>query len=83
MVGLLAADPQASAIVDVIGIGAGVVDRLREQSARVEPFTASGRTGRRDMTGEFGFADVQERGLVVLQGDAGPVSRVEASTAAR
>jgi hypothetical protein len=59
VMGLLAADPLASSVVDVIGIGAGVVDRLREQEARVEPFTASGKTGRRDISGEFGYADIR------------------------
>ena len=59
VMGVLAADPGATAIVDVIGLGAGVVDRLREQKARVEPFTASGRTSRRDSTGELGFSNLR------------------------
>jgi len=47
------------AIVDVIGIGAGVVDRLRELKMQVEPFTASAKTGLRDKSGEMGFVDVR------------------------
>jgi len=45
------------AIVDVIGVGAGVVDRLREMGKRVVPFNASAGTGHRDRSGELGFAD--------------------------
>jgi hypothetical protein len=59
VMGILAADPEATAIVDVIGLGAGVVDRLREQKARVEPFTASARTSRRDSTNELGFSNLR------------------------
>jgi len=53
--GILDADPEATAMVDVIGIGAGVLDRLREMGARAEPFTASARTRKRDKTGELSF----------------------------
>lgn len=45
------------AVVDVIGIGAGVVDRLREQTSAVLPFNASERTDARDVSGELGFAN--------------------------
>jgi hypothetical protein len=43
--------------VDVIGIGAGVVDRLREQSVDVRPFNASEKTTARDRSGELGFTN--------------------------
>ena len=56
--GLLDADPEMTAVIDAIGVGAGVVDRLREQKARVEPFTASRSAGaRRDISGEFRYSD--------------------------
>ena len=45
------------AVVDVIGIGAGVVDRLREQGKNVVGFNASERTNRRDRSGELGFVN--------------------------
>lgn len=45
------------AVVDVIGIGAGVVDRLREQNLRVQPFNASEATTEKDRSGELGFAN--------------------------
>ena len=38
---ILDADDSRTAVVDVIGIGAGVVDRLREQHAKVVAFNAS------------------------------------------
>jgi len=44
-------------VVDVIGIGAGVVDRLREQGITVEGFNASEKTKRRDATREMGFTN--------------------------
>lgn len=45
------------AVVDVIGIGAGVVHRLREQGKAVSPFNASERTDATDKSGELGFAN--------------------------
>jgi hypothetical protein len=45
------------AVVDVIGIGAGVVDRLREQRKPVEGFNASEGTTRRDASRELGFSN--------------------------
>lgn len=48
-----------NAVIDVIGLGAGVVDRLREQDLEVHAFNASERTGRRDQSGEQGFANVR------------------------
>ncbi len=53
---LLSASPGATAVIDVIGIGAGVYDRLREQGHAVEAFNASAATRRKDASGEFGFA---------------------------
>jgi hypothetical protein len=53
--GILAADDSRIAVVDVIGIGAGVVDRLREQHARVVAFNASRGSKARDSTREMGF----------------------------
>ncbi len=47
------------AVVDVIGIGAGVVDRLRELNRDVLPFNAAEHTERKDKSGELGFADVR------------------------
>jgi len=47
------------AIVDTIGIGAGVFDRLREQGLPVVAFTASAKTRFTDMSGEYGFANVR------------------------
>lgn len=43
------------AVVDVIGVGAGVVDRLREQQVQVDSFNASSKSHRKDRSGELGF----------------------------
>lgn len=45
------------ALVDVIGIGAGVVDRLREMKYSVVPFNASEHTDYTDSAGELGFVN--------------------------
>lgn len=55
--GILTAHQNAVAVVDGIGIGAGVVSRLREQRLKVEAFIASEGTAKRDRTNEFGFAN--------------------------
>jgi hypothetical protein len=47
------------ASVDVIGIGAGVVDRLREQGFSVDGFNASEGIDRKDKTGELGFTNMR------------------------
>lgn len=52
-------DENCTAIVDVIGIGAGVVDRLREQGARVQAFNAASRSNKRDKTNEIGFLNTR------------------------
>ena len=54
--GVLRGTP-AVAIVDVIGIGAGVVDRLREQGLRVRAFNAAARSLMLDESGELGFVN--------------------------
>ncbi|MGI9146922.1 MAG: hypothetical protein ACR2IK_10285 [Chloroflexota bacterium] len=48
---------KARAIVDVIGIGAGVFDRLREMKHLVSPFNAAERTDELDRSGELGFTN--------------------------
>lgn len=57
--GLLQASPDRLPVVDVIGVGAGVVDRLREQKVRVEAFNASEGTTRLDRSGELGFTNTR------------------------
>ncbi len=56
---LLSADASCTAWVDVIGIGAGVYDRLREQGMRVEPFHAGKKTMRRDRSRQFLFGNLR------------------------
>lgn len=46
-------------IIDTVGIGAGVYDRLREQNLDVVPFVASGGTKLRDKAGVYGFVNVR------------------------
>lgn len=57
--GHLDSDPEAVAIVDVIGVGAGVLDRLREMGCKAQAFNASAGTKNLDATGELGFANVR------------------------
>ena len=47
----------AEAVVDVIGMGAGVVDQLREMGYTVRAFNAAGRSQYLDRSGELGYAN--------------------------
>lgn len=47
----------ATPVVDVIGVGSGVVDRLREQGLPVAPFNAAEGTTGTDRSGEVGFTN--------------------------
>lgn len=51
--------PQSVAVVDSIGVGAGVVDQLRNMGSKVVPFISSATTRRRDSTGTQGFANLR------------------------
>lgn len=57
--GILDVYPGGRAVVDVIGIGAGVVDRLREgaHAERICAFNASEHTEFKDRSGELGFVN--------------------------
>jgi hypothetical protein len=70
--GILDADPDAVALVDVIGVGAGVLDRLREMGMRAEPFTASGKTRKRDATGELSYLNVRSAAWYSLREQLDP-----------
>ncbi len=52
-------DEPLTAVVDVIGIGAGVYDRLREMGRECQPFNASAGTKIRDASGEFQFVNTR------------------------
>lgn len=57
---ILEANPKADCVVDVIGVGAGVVDRLREFKGimgRVIAFVAGGKTDFKDRLNERGFVN--------------------------
>lgn len=51
--------PRSFAVVDVIGVGGGVVDQLRAQRHSVQPFNAAMATKRRDSTGQWRFPNVR------------------------
>lgn len=52
-------DDTATAIVDSVGIGAGVLDRLRELKLKVRAYTGSKKTHHMDRTKEFGFTNTR------------------------
>jgi hypothetical protein len=47
------------AAVDVVGVGAGVYDRLKEKKARPVPYTGSGKSLLRDRSRQFGFTNTR------------------------
>lgn len=53
--GMLKGRQRSVAVVDAIGVGTGVVDRLREQGIKVDAFMAAGKPGGQDKTGELFF----------------------------
>lgn len=55
----LKAAPQSTAVVDAIGVGAGVVDVLRHRGQPVQAFVASRKTKRRDATNTQGFNNLR------------------------
>lgn len=56
---VLSKHERSRAIVDSIGVGAGVYSRLAEQKYRVEGFVASAASRVRDRSGEFGFTNLR------------------------
>lgn len=63
--GILWKEVEAKAVIDIIGIGAGVYDNLREEtriSSRVMPFVASAKTDYVDSTGELHFDNLRSAG---------------------
>lgn len=50
---------RVSGVVDTIGVGAGVYDRLHELKLPVVPYTGSAKTGFKDRTGEYGFVNTR------------------------
>lgn len=73
---ILNARREATAIVDVIGIGAGVFDRLRELEYRTEAFNASAGTTRVDASGEFGFTNCRSAAWWNLRELLNPLSGI-------
>jgi hypothetical protein len=68
--GILSKFTTARAVLDVIGVGAGVFDRLREEKAfarRLVAFVAGARTDHKDKSGEWGFADMRSAGWWTLR----------------
>ncbi len=58
----LKANKKAHAVIDVVGVGAGVVDRMREIKAvksRVIAFVAGAKTDLLDSSGELGFTNMR------------------------
>jgi len=72
-VGALLAARGGVAIVDVIGLGAGVVDRLRELKHAVEAFNAAARTDATDRSGELGFVNLRSAAWWMLRERLDPV----------
>jgi len=60
VIGIFRANPSAKAVIDVIGVGAGVVDRARELGYQVDAFSAgASASGKTDKSGELQFADIR------------------------
>jgi hypothetical protein len=75
--GILTKHQNCKAVVDIIGMGAGVFHRLREQKYQAEPFTANESSANMDRLGELGFINKRSAGWwylrEMLQPDYGAV----------
>ena len=60
--GIMRLQNKGYATIDVIGIGAGVYDKLRENKVKVSAFNASEHTNLRDKSGELGFINCRAAG---------------------
>jgi hypothetical protein len=61
-------------VVDVVGIGGPMVDRLIEQGLDVFPFNAAGKTEQVDITGELGFTNQRSAAWWTLRELLDPVN---------
>ena len=60
--GFMRLQKKGYAVVDVIGIGAGVYDKVRENKIRAIAFNASEHTNLQDRSGELGFINCRSAG---------------------
>lgn len=80
---VLRAHPNASAVVDVIGIGAGVFDSLREQGLKPTAFNASAKAEGKDRSRRARLSEPARRSLVAFARGARPCLRSLIGAAAR
>jgi hypothetical protein len=66
-----------NASIDVIGVGAGVVDRLREQGYPVEAFNGSEKTDLRDVSGELEFLNRRAASWWTLRELLDPINEMD------
>jgi hypothetical protein len=66
--------PHSKAVVDVVGMGGPVLDRLREQDVGTVGFVAGAGSDRRDATGELGFFDLRAEAWWSLREQLDPSS---------
>lgn len=77
IVGLMSLGDWIESIVDMNGVGQGVLNRLREQGRLARPFIAQWTTELRDQSGERGFANARSAGLYLLREMLEPESGFE------
>jgi len=75
IVGVLRANHEAVAVVDIVGLGAGVFDRLREQQYNALAFNAGERADETDASGELGFVNVRSAAYWHLREMLDPLSQ--------
>lgn len=68
---------QGYASVDVIGVGAGVVDRLREQNFDVWAFNASEKSEQTDLSGELEFTNTRSAAWWTMREILDPANNFE------
>ncbi len=69
-------NPEAEVVVDVVGLGGGPVDRLREQGYKVTGFHPQHKTDARDKSNEFSFDDLKSAAWWNLREMLDPLNNV-------
>jgi len=67
VIGSVSSNKKIRILVDVIGLGAGLYDRLKEQKYHVRPFNAANSTNKKDRSKELGFINKRSAGWWMMR----------------
>ena len=80
---IMDADPEMRAVIDSIGVGAGVYDRCREMGLKSDPFVASAKATRKDRSGQISFRNLRSAAIWHVRDMLDPATSPHPGPAAR